>query len=489
MLVTLSSSNALGKQRSSIDGLVHRFVEGSWHHAVAPLSEHHGLMVNVRVRPGPILHAKQSLTHVLVDRLHGMLRHKQGVHKLEMLRAVTPATPKELREDARNAGYTRLLNIEIFVERNHVHLTGQHYEIRKNLWERLRSPEGGARGHYFATARIDAELRALLARPPIRQGQPRFQWDSVPIQSADAFIGGALGDIDADGFDEIVLVTEKDVQVFRWLPTGEPTHVTTFSMKDSPRRTRRSRGRFAHVLTADVTGDRQQEIAIWTSDLAHGLILSWNDETLIPLQLKTPSFACGYGSKRSTVAQLCGPPLMVEPRLDGQAGEQILQGEVAWGRNTLKPRISTWTTKGGGTYHPWESVHWNLFGGSYVKADGQRRMLRATVGPKNQITVRTSGHHWTLKAGNGVAATVADLNDDGEPELIRTTNAKQGEGDAIVIHQLSMSTHEPPEIWRFSNPKRAVVSLSTGDMDNNGFVDILALQGGLPYRLAETHPL
>ena len=68
-----------------------------------------------------------------------------------------------------------------------------------------------------------------------------------------------------------------------------------------------------------------------------------------------------------------------------------------------------------------------------------------------------------------------DLNDDGEAELVRTATSWPDERDRLSLHRLTPEGRTPL-LWRQEMP--AIASLASGDIDNDGYGEVLVLSGG-----------
>jgi hypothetical protein len=84
------------------------------------------------------------------------------------------------------------------------------YPSMANAWDRIRNPLPAPTGHAFATAKIDAEVRAFLAPLVLEQASVH----KVHHDEGDV-IAAACGDVDGDGGDEIVLVSRARVSLGR----------------------------------------------------------------------------------------------------------------------------------------------------------------------------------------------------------------------------------------------------------------------------------
>jgi hypothetical protein len=84
------------------------------------------------------------------------------------------------------------------------------YPSMANGWDRIRNPLPSPTAHAFATAKVDAEVRAFLAPLVLEQASVHHaRHDEGDVLAA------ACGDIDGDGGDELVLVSRARVAMGR----------------------------------------------------------------------------------------------------------------------------------------------------------------------------------------------------------------------------------------------------------------------------------
>jgi hypothetical protein len=99
-----------------------------------------------------------------------------------------------------------LVFVQAEVTHGHFQATADVYPVLSNGWDRVRVPLPAPRSHAFASAPIDAEVRAFLTPLTLEQAQ---------VHKARHDLGDVLavscGDVDGEGANELVLVTRKTV--------------------------------------------------------------------------------------------------------------------------------------------------------------------------------------------------------------------------------------------------------------------------------------
>jgi hypothetical protein len=77
-------------------------------------------------------------------------------------------------------------------------------------------------------------------------------------------------------------------------------------------------------------------------------------------------------------------------------------------------------------------------------------------------------------SGVGVAFDIADVDNDGRPELIASANGVPGEADAVTVRTLdSSATAADPNVFR-KGFNGGVAGVAAGDVDADGDVDVIA---------------
>jgi len=99
-----------------------------------------------------------------------------------------------------------LVYVETSIAQGDLRTTIDVYPPMANAWDRIRNPLPSPTGHGFATAKIDAEVRAFLAPLLLESATiDRAHHDEGDVLAA------ACGDVDGDGGNELVLVSASRV--------------------------------------------------------------------------------------------------------------------------------------------------------------------------------------------------------------------------------------------------------------------------------------
>jgi hypothetical protein len=103
-----------------------------------------------------------------------------------------------------------LVYVQTELSKGDLRTTIDVYPSMANAWDRIRNPVPSPTGHAFATAKVDAEVRAFLAPLVLEQASVhRARHDEGDVLAV------ACGDVDGDGGDEIVLVSRTRVAMGR----------------------------------------------------------------------------------------------------------------------------------------------------------------------------------------------------------------------------------------------------------------------------------
>lgn len=101
-----------------------------------------------------------------------------------------------------------LVYLQLEIAKGELRVTADLYPVVSNGWERLRNPVPGPRAHAFANAPLDAEIRGFLVPVLLEQASlHKIKHDEGEVLA----IG--CGDIDGDGGNELVLVTRARVAI------------------------------------------------------------------------------------------------------------------------------------------------------------------------------------------------------------------------------------------------------------------------------------
>lgn len=441
-------------------------------------SERYGLSWALRYRRPRRAGKRDRLQRVFKSLLQARLGDFAGFRPLQEVAAPPGATRGDLREGARATGTDLLLVVDVFVAHNHLHAVGELHEVRASFWARIRRPVAGMRSHFYASARMDAELRALMDEDTAR-GRRIFELTPAPAQLSAGLgeiLAAGTGDVDDDGFNELAVLGRGGLRIARIAPDGSVQVLATRSLDGLPRPKARPRGTYGAIQLADVDADGRAEVALWTSDLRHGHIFTMRDGALVPSRWPAAivGSACGRKAPLGAPVTLCGAALGWFPPLDvgRSARPRLLISRPVSGRNHYEARLGHWSIRGEESHHPHPGLYWNLAAHALKRrAPGQYTDLVGTVGRHGQLDVRGGGSHWRLQRA-GTALAITDLNDDGEAELLRAGDGLPGTRDTLYVHRLASRGRLPTVFKAGSAP---IVALSAGDVDNDGRIEALVV--------------
>jgi hypothetical protein len=118
-----------------------------------------------------------------------------------------------------------LVHVQLEIAKGELRATADLYPVVSNGWERLRNPVPGPRAHAFASAPLDAEVRSFMTPVTLEQASVH----KAKHEETDV-LAVACGDVDSDGGLEIVLVSRTRV-VMGKLRGGKlaPTRIAPWS--------------------------------------------------------------------------------------------------------------------------------------------------------------------------------------------------------------------------------------------------------------------
>jgi hypothetical protein len=301
-----------------------------------------------------------------------------------------PMTLEQARAEA--ASSPALAYVQTQIADGELRITIDVYPIPRNIWDRSRSGAPGPAGHGFGTARIDAEVRAflapvaLVARNPLR----------IPLPSPEVV---ALGcdDIDEDGALEVLLVSRRTVATGRirqgrFVPSHEVGWQNLAPIAPAP-------WREPLGTLASTPG------SLWVglTDRAHSVRLDSRLASIanfdgMPLPIPG-GVACAQRRVGSLTAELApclpnspAPPFQATFPFDAAAATQTIDKE-----GVLR---STWATR------------------------------NPTDGTVNLLDDRGTQH---ALQNVGAQIALADVDLDGDPDLIASKNVLAPRNDAVVV--------------------------------------------------------
>ncbi len=313
-----------------------------------------------------------------------------------------------------------LVYLQPEIARGQLRATADLYRATRNVWDRARQPVPAPAAHAFAAARIDGEVRSYLAPVPLVAGHI----DRVTTEDRDV-LALACGDVDDDGNLEIVTLGRRRATIGR-AQAGRFVPLKIASMRDlsgiAPSPLREPLGGLAIV---PARGPRPAHIDLGITDRARGARLDGDLRVLgsiTGIPFTTPAGdACVkfQGSTLLTEIAKCN---------DSDAAIETIDIET-----------------------PLDAAA----NATFVTADGVVHGIAATRDPRTADLKVRSGAETVIVAHAGAQIAVADLDQDGSPEIISTLDVpaqpasmpqagKVGDLDALVITtwQLGTGLHE-----------------------------------------------
>jgi hypothetical protein len=307
---------------------------------------------------------------------------------------VTLATAQTL---ARKAKW--LVHLQPEVVRGQLQVNADAYRATRNVWDRARQPSPAPVAHGFASGRIDGEVRAYLA--PVQLVTGRI--DRIAVDDRD-LVALACGDV-GDGGLELVTLGRRRIAIGR-ARAGRFVARKSATFRDlSPIAPAPLREPIGGVAIVPQRGARGSFIDVGITDRARGSRLDFDLQkigTIAGVPFATPyGDACAtfQGSTLSAGVAKCA---------DADASPEGLE-------------VDTPLDAGASA--------------TFVAPDGSARAIFATRDPRtSELRVRADGKTTSLP-GAGAQVALADLDQDGSPEVISTLDVlPQGGADALVVN-------------------------------------------------------
>jgi hypothetical protein len=318
---------------------------------------------------------------------------------------------------ARSRGARAVVYVSVRVERGKLTVTADVHPVPATVWARIKNPTPGSVAHAFATADLDAEVRAHLEPIPLtaalagQRGQ-HFENDVLAV---------ACGDLDRDGGNEIVAVSADQVTALR-LRGGKVQPMATRLWSDlSPVDATPWREPIASaVVTAPSATDplAPRDVVVSTTSRAKAVRL----DPALELRASFPGFVVPSG-RAYACARLDG--LEVTGPLEACGPDEPAPGRASVGGRFDAVAGATLIDRGGGSFDVWAGRE----AGTVQLFDG-------------------AGHTAKLEKA-GAQLAIADLDQDGAPEILTSLDVEPRAGrDALVIYTWLRDGKPPKEQLR-----------------------------------------
>ena len=301
------------------------------------------------------------------------------------------ATLDQARTAAARAG--ALVFVQLTIAKGVVRATADVFPVPANPWDRVRAPVPPPRGHSFAQAAIDAEVRAFLPSIPLEHASVH-----KATHAEGDVLAAACGDLDGDGGLELALVSRSRVAIGHvvngaFVPSRAAAWRALASRASVPMREPIGGASFR-------TAGEQTTLLVGTTDRG-GVVL---DESL------------SLAGAISGVPVAGGACVAPNPAASAFAGDALGCGAGAQSARiatALPPRFDALAT------------------GEIVSIDGAARDVSVARAPDGKLFARMGTAATTLDSV-GAQIAVADLDQDGTPEIAASGN-EQGGDDSIRV--------------------------------------------------------
>jgi hypothetical protein len=303
--------------------------------------------------------------------------------------ASEPADLGRARAMARSAA--ALLHLEIELVRGELRVTAGVHRARATFWERVREPRPPPLLHAFASRRIDAEVRTFLAPVPLVVSRV----DKAMTDEREP-VALACDDIDGDGALELLVVGRRRLasgrlRAGRFQLLASVTWAELSAVAASPLR--------EPIATAHVRGGA---VDVGLSDRAQAVRL---DGRLAALEK--------WGRRIPWAPDGC---VRVAGMWLGPAVE-------ACSTKDAKPALSTFGERTDA-----------VAGALVLTKSGRARRVRAgRLFNQGVVVLRDDAGRSARIEGVGAQLSVADLDEDGQPELLSGADTLHATGDALIV--------------------------------------------------------
>ncbi|MEZ4266792.1 MAG: VCBS repeat-containing protein [Myxococcota bacterium] len=377
----------------------------------------------------------------------------------DTLEASWRATPRPLvRVGPASPEITHRLDVAVHVDAPaRVDVEARLVALPATFWERLRAPDGEVLATALAEAPLDLEMRTLfgLGRRAVRFDRLRLVAlrDLPPSLARAPLLDLAL--IAPDGRDdERVLALQPDrLFLLRWAKRGLviEAEVPLTAPPASVTRVRQAMGRVVVSTRADGT----QAAFVASSDRAHPEVFAVGTG-LVPIP--TQGMPAAWPLYATGVDRWLTAPW--------PSGTDVLEGglgELAWISGAVSTRdLGVLEASYDLRAHPF-----------YAAASPAWTPYVAAAHPEGDLAVwsiASPDERFTLD-GVGTVSALSDLDLDGRPELLATSNALGGP-DHLSLYELSDAGDGAHLRWSRAVPDPVSAAVA-GDLDGDGYAELL----------------
>lgn len=339
----------------------------------------------------------------------------------------------ESAEAARRAGLPCMLEVELTVQGAELVAVGRLLETEHDLWaEAIGKGSIRLAATFVQRSALDDELRAYLgplsAAPaaslptsrPTKARRLAFRPVRGGLDLEPALLALAASDLDHDGMAELLALTVDELVVIRL--TGETPEIVARAPLDGAAPVPRPRSAVGTLVVADNT------ITAASSDHDTNTVYRWQAGQLV--RLDAPA-----------------QPRRTFPFCAGTSG-QLLPGQHLYAGLTT----------------PTERIVSAQCAGTWL----------ATVDPSGLLRIYADAGKTALATltGVGAAFALADLDGDGELEVVTSAYRPPGSGDRFTISRIG-ANGAVQLVQRSNLVPGGITGLATGDFDGDGAIDII----------------